>query len=203
MTNIEDLALTLAVYLGMPLWARSRSKSIWSGVLERCERKLTNWKGQYLSRGGRLTLISSVLNALPTYMVSIFPAPAWVIQRLDTISRTFFWQGNEDKRKYHLVKWEELITSKKTGGGGIRNLRCHNQSLMMKWLWKFASDDNFLWKEVVAVKYGMEDKWMAPAVFSPYGSSVWRSIRNFWGLLLGKTSCKVGNGRKISVVSSL
>lgn len=31
---------------------------------------------------------------------------------------------------------------------------------MMKWLWKFADEENMLWKEVITAKYGMEDKWM-------------------------------------------
>lgn len=50
-------------YLGMPLEAKSKSKGIWDGVVEKYEKKLTNRKSQYLSRGGRLTLINSVLDA--------------------------------------------------------------------------------------------------------------------------------------------
>ncbi|WMV13959.1 hypothetical protein MTR67_007344 [Solanum verrucosum] len=55
-------------------------------------------------------------------------------------------------------------------------MKFQNQSLMMKWLWKFASAENSLWKEVIAAKYGMRDKWMTTEVASPYGSSVWRSM---------------------------
>lgn len=46
-----------AIYLRMPLGAKSKSKGIWDGVVEKCKKKLTNWKNQHLSRGGRLTLI--------------------------------------------------------------------------------------------------------------------------------------------------
>ena len=45
----------LTTYLGMPLGAKSKSKGIWNGVLEKCEKRLTSWKSQYLSLGGRLT----------------------------------------------------------------------------------------------------------------------------------------------------
>lgn len=48
-----------SVYLGMPLGAKSNSKHIWDSVLEKCEKKLTRWKAQYLSTGGRLTLINA------------------------------------------------------------------------------------------------------------------------------------------------
>lgn len=48
----------------MPLAAKSKPNEIWNGVIERCERRLSRWKAQYLSRGGRLVLINSVLDAL-------------------------------------------------------------------------------------------------------------------------------------------
>jgi len=35
-------------YMGMPLEAKNNSKGIWNGVLEKCERRLTNWKS-YIS----------------------------------------------------------------------------------------------------------------------------------------------------------
>ena len=108
-------------------------------------KRLTNWKSQYLSLGGRLTLINAVVDALASYMMSVFPLPANVSNSIDALGRNFLWQGNEDK-KFHLVKWEELIVSKNTGGLGIRNFREQNQSLMMKWFWKFANEDNMLWE---------------------------------------------------------
>ncbi|XP_059277663.1 uncharacterized protein LOC132031768 [Lycium ferocissimum] len=140
-------------YLGMPLGAKSKSKGIWNGVLEKCEKKLTNWKSQYLSLGGRLTMVNSVLDALPSYMMSIFPIPV---------------NGNEDKKKFHLVKWEELTRK------------------------------HMLWKEVITAKYGLEDKWMTNMVNTPYGCTVWRAIRNHWPIMLARIRCKVGNGLKVS-----
>ncbi|KAG5604746.1 hypothetical protein H5410_026238 [Solanum commersonii] len=102
----------------MPLGAKSTSKGIWNGVLEKCGKRLTNWKSQYLSWGGRLTLINSVINALPSYMMSIFPMPSNVSKSIDALRRNFLWQGSEDKKKFHLVKWEELIVSKNPRGQG-------------------------------------------------------------------------------------
>ena len=73
--------------------------------------------------------------------------------------RNFFWQGNEDKKKFHLVKWEEVIKNKKEGGLGIRNMK-KKTSLMLKWLWKFMTGENMLWREVIRAKYEMENRWM-------------------------------------------
>ena len=77
------------IYLGMPLGAKSKALNIWNPVIEKREKKLTRWKSQYISLGGRVTIINSVLDALPTYMMSIFPIPNGVIQRHDKIRRDF------------------------------------------------------------------------------------------------------------------
>jgi len=53
-------------YLGMPLGASNKSPSIWNPILEKIERRLARWKKLYLSKGGRLTLLKSMLSSLPT-----------------------------------------------------------------------------------------------------------------------------------------
>ncbi|WMV37869.1 hypothetical protein MTR67_031254 [Solanum verrucosum] len=114
-------------YLGLTLGAKSKALQIWSGVIERSEKRLAIWKGQYLSLGGRVILVNSVLDALPTYVMSIFPLPSKVRKRIDKIRRNFIWQGHKKKRAFHLVNWDVLIKSRKDGGLGIRNLNAHNQ----------------------------------------------------------------------------
>lgn len=60
---------------------------------------------QYLSFGGRVTLINSVMNNIPTYHMSLFPIPAKVLEKLDRMRRNFLWEGNSKDHKFHLVKW--------------------------------------------------------------------------------------------------
>lgn len=62
----------LMTYLGMPLGVSHKSPSIWNPILEKIERKLAGWKKLYLSKGGRLTLLKSMLFSLPTYFLSLF-----------------------------------------------------------------------------------------------------------------------------------
>lgn len=68
--NVDHLPV---VYLGMPLGYKHKEARIWDGIIEKAEKRLTRWKSQYLSFGGRLTLIISVLDSLPTYVMSLFP----------------------------------------------------------------------------------------------------------------------------------
>ena len=78
-------------YLGLPLGAKFKDKSIWEPVVDRFERRLSGWKSKYLSKGGRLTLIKSVLSSLPTYFLSLFPLPTSVANKLESIQRKFLW----------------------------------------------------------------------------------------------------------------
>jgi len=177
----------------------SKSKNIWNAVVEKCGKKLVNWRSQYLSLGRRLTLINSVLDAMPTYMMSLFPLPGNVIEKLDSIRRNFLWQGNgEGEKKYHLVKWEVVTNSKKEGGMGIKNLKVQNQSLLLKWLWRFVSGEQGLWKDAIVSRYTMEGLWIIKQVRSPYGVGLWRTIRNQWPKLWGNSRIVIGNGRRTS-----
>ena len=109
---------------------------------------MANWKAQYISLGGRVTLINSVLDSLPTYVMSLFPMPSNVEERLDKLRRDFLWKGNKEGKGLHLVKWQTAQLHKQSGGLGIRNLGLQNRSLLSKWLWRFNNEEEALWREV-------------------------------------------------------
>ena len=77
-------------YLGLPLGAKFKEKTIWNPILEKIERRLAGWKQLYLSKGGRVTLIKRTLLNLPTYFHSLFPIPAYVAYRIAKLQRNFY-----------------------------------------------------------------------------------------------------------------
>lgn len=88
------------------------------------------WKQQYLSFGGILTLVNSVLDGITTYLMSLIPMPARVEKNIDKIRRQFLREGNAERRNFHLVKWSIVTKHKKEGDLGVRNLRAHYQNLL-------------------------------------------------------------------------
>ena len=70
-------------YLGMSLGASHKSPSIWNPILEKIHKKLAGWKKLYLSKGGRLTLLKSMLSSLPTYFLSLFTIPSHVANKIE------------------------------------------------------------------------------------------------------------------------
>ncbi|RVW37600.1 hypothetical protein CK203_073990 [Vitis vinifera] len=69
-------------YLGLPLGAPFKSVAIWDRVKERFRKTLTMWKRQYISKGGRLTLIQSTLASLPIYFMYVLTLPRMVRLRV-------------------------------------------------------------------------------------------------------------------------
>ena len=114
--NVESLAVELGCrvgslptrYLGLPLGDPHRASGVWDSIEERFRKRLSSWKRQYISKGGRLTLIRSTLSSLPIYFLSLFRMPKIVCARLEKIQRDFLWGGGNLDRKPHLVNWKQF-----------------------------------------------------------------------------------------------
>lgn len=113
---------------------RRPRKQDWEVLISKVRRRLSSWKVQHLSLGGHLTLMNSVFSALPTFWMSMFRLPHWVIKDIDRIRRDFIWSGpNIDYTKYRLVGWKNLCQPRDHGGWGILDLFNFNQVLLGKW----------------------------------------------------------------------
>lgn len=78
-------------YLGMPAGTNYRCKKIWDPFLESIDKRLAGWKRIYLSYGGRVVLIKSVLCSLAIYLMSCFSIPPDVAKKIERKMRTFLW----------------------------------------------------------------------------------------------------------------
>ncbi|KAJ9686353.1 hypothetical protein PVL29_015315 [Vitis rotundifolia] len=166
-----------SVYLGLPLGAPNKSSYMWDGVEERMKWKLALWKRQYISKGGRITLIKSTLASMPLYHLSLFRMPKVVARRLEKLQRDFLWGEGNLERKAHLVNWEAVCTDKEKGGLGLRKLVPLNKALLGKWVWRFARSKDELWKQVLLAKYGQGDfGWRTKKANGAFGVGVWKEI---------------------------
>lgn len=122
-----------------------------------------------------------------------FPcSPTGVINRvLDSMRRNFLWHWNTERKVYHLVKWKAVICGKKSRGLGIKTLKVQSKALRMKWLWKYTREHPLLWGRVIKAKYEQVDSWMTKEVTTPYGVSLWRSIRALWSELKAQSKIRV------------
>ena len=146
-------------YLGVPIHYRRLRNDEWQPVECRFEDKLGCWKGKKLSYGDRLVLVNSVLTSLPMFMLSFLELPKGVRKRLDFFRSRFFWQNDENKRKYRLTKWNIICRPKDQGGLGVEVLELKNKCLLSKWLFKLLNEEG-VWQELIQNKY-LRDKTLA------------------------------------------
>ena len=141
-------------YLGLPLGTKHKAMGVWDSIEERYRKRLAAWKTQYISKGGRITLIRSVLSSLPIYHLSLFRMPQKVCVRLERIQRQFLWGGSAPEKKISLVSWATVCSEKSKGGMGVKSFSKLNKALLSKWSWRFANDTNALWRKTICCKFG-------------------------------------------------
>ncbi|KAJ0455641.1 putative reverse transcriptase zinc-binding domain-containing protein [Helianthus annuus] len=97
------------------------------------------------------------------------------MEKLESLMRRFLWAGNDNVKKMHWVSWDRVALPKKLGVLGLCKLKHINFSLLVKWIWRFKTEEDSLWKLVVKAIHGPGKKWASlplnAAIFS-----VWRNI---------------------------
>ncbi|CAJ2667177.1 unnamed protein product [Trifolium pratense] len=162
------------LYLGLPIGGDPRRLCFWEPVLDRLNNRLSGWRSRFLSIGGRLVLLKSVLTSLPVYALSFFKAPSGIISSIESILIKFFWGGSEDIRKVSWINWNTICLRKEYGGLGVRQLREFNLALLGKWCWRMLVDREGLWFRVLAGRYGVERERLCEG--GARGSTWWREL---------------------------
>ncbi|GJX07756.1 RNA-directed DNA polymerase, eukaryota [Tanacetum coccineum] len=140
-------------YLGVMVGENMARHKAWVDVVLKLKFRLSKWKAKTLSIGGRLTLLKSVLGASPLYNMSIFKAPKGVLKEMESIRNNFFIGADLLDKKITWVAWNKVLASKKKGGLGVSSFYALNRALLLKWVWRFVSQDGSLWFQVIQAIY--------------------------------------------------
>lgn len=185
-------------YLGMPLGGSPYSENFWMPVIQKIAKRLESWKGGCLSKGGRLILINSVLEALPNFYMSLFKLPVRIAQKMEQLMRNFLWQRFGENSANVLVAWDKVTKPKDQGGLGIGNLLIHNKALLGKWVWRYQSERQVFWAQIIHSIYGTDaNGWEAGSARRATHRAPWKAISAVAQEINRGATHKLGNGRKI------
>jgi len=73
------------LYLGLSIGGDPRKLAFWEPVIDTIKTRLAGWQSRFLSFGGHLILLKSVLTSLPVYALSFFKAPSGIISLIESI----------------------------------------------------------------------------------------------------------------------
>lgn len=91
-------------YLGCPLYKGIITKRLFLLTLEKMREKLCGWKGKMISPGGKLTLIKSVLAAMPSYLLALIQPLKAMVHALHKIMSDILWHDSSGQHIYHWIK---------------------------------------------------------------------------------------------------
>jgi hypothetical protein len=135
----------------------------------------------YVSLGGRIVLLNSVLNSIPIFYLSFMKLPAVVLKKIIRIQREFLWGGVRGGRKINWVSWKEVCKPRGQGGLGVKDVGKVNLSLHIKWRWRLLQKENALWKDLLVARYGPDARLKVHWI----GSNVANRSLSWWKDLCG------------------
>jgi hypothetical protein len=114
------------------------------------------------------------------------------LHKPDYYQSRFFWQGDDEKKKYRLAK-ASVCSPNDQGGPGIHNLEVKNMTLVGKWLFNLLTEDE-TWQIIQKRKY-FSWKALSQVPWKPGDSHSWARLMatNKYFLHLGTLSIKDGS----------
>ena len=97
-----------------------------------------------------------------------------------------------------------MCSEKRKGGIGLKSLSKLNKALLCKWSWRFANDQNALWRKVICCKFGESiGGWHTRDLRGGYRTSLWKEIRKEWFVFFQNAAFVLGDGRRINFWSDV
>jgi len=185
-------------YLGLPaIIGRSRIATF-NVIKERIWKRMNGWKEKFLSHAGKEILIKSVIQAMPTYTMSVFRLPKTLCRDINSMLGRFWWGNKENGSKVAWMAWSGLGRNKLDGGLGYRDLVNFNTALLAKQGWRFIKHPDTLVSSIFREKYFPSGDFLGSSLGSR-PSYVWRSICGAKPVLSEGLMWRVGDGLSIKI----
>ena len=150
-----------------------------------------------LSRARKEILIKAVVQAIPTYTISVFKLPNTLGDEMIGMVQKFWWGETNEKKKTKMVSWDKVCTPKEEGKG-FRDLKAFNLTLLGKQGWRLQTNTSSLVYRVLKAKYFPKSDFLK-AKLGSRPSYAWRSILVTLNIIRKGCKWQVGNGASINI----
>ncbi|XP_042964706.1 uncharacterized protein LOC122298928 [Carya illinoinensis] len=185
-------------YLGLPSSVDRSRYNASKHLKERVWLKVNNWKNKFLSQAEKEVLLKAVVQAIPTYSMSVFMLPRKLCKEIAVIMARFWWSHMQNDKRIHWRSWSKMGNSKGRGGLGFRELECFNKAMLAKQVWRILNNPNSLVARVMQEKY-FKGKSVLDARLGYSPSLVWKSLFSSVGLIKDGLLWRVGDGNTIKI----
>jgi hypothetical protein len=126
------------------------------------------------------------------FKISFFRIPKGALEKIDYYRYRLFWQCDDHKKKYRLVKWSILHKLKSVWGLDILDLEMQNKCLLSKWILKLLNEEG-LWQHILKRKY-LKNKTLSQVEKKKGNSHLWLGLMEVKKLVLERGRLKVQDG---------
>ncbi|CAN1130986.1 Uncharacterized mitochondrial protein AtMg00310 [Linum perenne] len=140
-----------------------------------------------------MTLLKTAIQAIPTYIMSLFLLPKKMVNRMNSLLRRFFWSGSMKKKSIHWCKGSKLCDSRSIGGLGFREFGSFNKALLARQGWRLINQTTACWASLLKNLYFPSGNFLS-ASKGRRPSWIWASLVD--GISTLKLGCLrvIGNG---------
>lgn len=181
----------LGHYLGIPVLHSRMGAHFFRGLEEKVRNRLSSWKANTFSLAGRVTLVKSVIMAIPSYTMQMLVIPAGTCDRIEAMCRNLIWGDSASAKKVHLIHFHKFCQPKDFGGIGLKRLRSSNLAYMAKLCWRFIHEPNAIWVRVLSGKSNFRD---GQPVCQSNSSVIWKAICRQWKFIHENVRWSIGDG---------
>ncbi|XP_057427644.1 uncharacterized protein LOC130720950 [Lotus japonicus] len=185
-------------YLGLPAeWGKSKTATL-GWIKERVLQKIDGWKEKLLNQAGKEVLIKSVLQAIPTYAMSIIRFPKKFCNSICSHIARFWWKRPGKDRGIHWKQWKDITKAKGRGGQGFKDFTHMNTAHLAKQAWRIMDDPNSLWAQVLKGLYHPNTSFMQ-AKKKASASWGWNSILQGRDFIKNNGKWIIGEGNEVNI----
>lgn len=166
-------------YLGVPLFTGAPKKKWLRPLADKICGRYSKWKGNSLSRAGRLTHVNSVIISSLLHSFAIYKWPLSLISYIERCMCNFIWSGSIDCKKLVTLPWRMCCLPLSEGGFGIKQLKVLNDAILSKTAWNLIAVNSYpmnILRSHFLHSLGIGRE-------SYFRSSVWSSIKNIYASL--------------------
>jgi hypothetical protein len=119
-------------YLGLPALVGRSKVSSFADIKGKVWEWLNGWKEKFLSQVRREILLKAIIQAIPTYTVSVFQLPKSLCKEINSMMGRFWWGAKENETKIAWMSWNHMGKAKAKGCMGYKDLERFNMVLLAK-----------------------------------------------------------------------